>query len=157
MFKTISLFICVLLWGQIAMAQPQPIALRMLQGYYANDKLPLDKGVNFYVFSEQRDFEKYFGHIEKEDMPNFEFEHVVVMLTPPIKEQYFLYFRPTAMKAGNFIEIYCSVKHDKHELPYYDRAIAIAAIPKYYAVTKIKFYTDGRKKKLMKSINVSVK
>lgn len=148
----------LLLYTSPLEAQPQPIELRILQGYYANEKLKLDDGVNYIVFSKERDFERYFGHIEKEDQPNFDFEYVIVMLTKPTKEQYFLSFKPAGMKAGDFIEVYCSVKYDKHELTYYDHPIAIAAIPKYFAVTKINFYNDDEKKReLLKAVKVRVR
>ena len=143
-----------------AFSQPKPIELRMLQGYHANDKLKLEEGVNFKVFSREREFERYFGKIEKEGMPNFDFEHVIVMLTKPTKEQYFLTFDSFAKKAGNFIEIYCSIETRKHELTYIDHPIAIAAIPKFFAVTEINFYDKEKsglfrkKHKLLETVRV---
>lgn len=154
--KTLLYILTAFFFATQLYAQPQAIELRVLQGYHANNKLKLDKGVNYLIFSKQRDFERYFGKIKREDMPNFEFEHVIVMLTAPTKEQYFLSFQPKAMKAGYYIEVYCSVKYDKHELTYFDHPIAIAALPKYFAVTQINFYSDG-KKKLLKSVNVRAK
>lgn len=137
-------------------AQPQPLELRMLQGYHANDKLKLEKGVNYFVFSKQRDFERFFGASHAEDKPNFDYEHVLVMLTAATREQYFLSFNPTAYKAGNYIEVYCTERKEKHKLSYVDHPIAIVAIPKYFAVTRINFYSE-KKKKLLKSLNVSAR
>lgn len=129
----------------------------MLHGYHANEKLRLNKGVNYLVFSKEREFERYFGKSFEEDKPNFNFEHVVVMLTKPTTDQYFLSFNEEAMKAGNFIEIYCNIHIENHSLPYTDHPIAIAAIPKYFVVEKINFYSAGKKKKLLKSVKVSAR
>jgi len=151
-------FIFAFLWMQGAVyAQPQPIKLRILQGYHANEKLKLNKRVNYLVFSNEREFERYFGKSFEEDKPNFTFEHVVVMLTRPTKDQYFLSFQEDATKAGNFIEIYCNVRKEKHDLPYIAHPIAIAALPKYFVVEKINFYNAGKKKKLLKTVKVSAR
>ena len=136
--------------------QPQQIKLRMLIGYHANEKLKLHKSVNYLVFSKEREFERYFGKSFKENKPNFDHEHVIVMLTEPTREQYFLSFAETAVKAGNFIEIYCNVNKEKHLLPYTDHPIAIAAIPKYFSVNRIDFYSN-EKKKLLKRVKVSAR
>ncbi len=127
----------------------------MLQGYHANAKLRLDKGVQYLVFSKEADFERYFGKSFEKDKPRFEFEHVVVMLTAPTKEQYFLSFESEAYKAGGTIEVYCTVRKEPHLLTYNDHPIAIAAIPKYFAVHTIKFYSTAKKRKLLRTIAVS--
>lgn len=135
-------------------AQPQKLPLRILQGYHANERLPLEKGVNYLVFSKESDFERYFGKSFERSKPNFDFEHVIVMITAPTREQYFLSFEPEAYKAGNFIEIYCNSSKARHLLTYTDHPIAIAAIPKYYVVNSIRFYTNQKRKKLLKTVAV---
>lgn len=135
-------------------AQPQKLPLRILQGYHANERLPLEKGVNYLVFSKESDFERYFGKSFERSKPNFDFEHVIVMITAPTREQYFFSFEPEAYKAGNFIEIYCNSSKARHLLTYTDHPIAIAAIPKYYVVNSIRFYTNQKRKKLLKTVVV---
>lgn len=137
-------------------AQPLHIKLRFLEGYYANEKMHLKNGVNYMVISNERLFEKYFGKIDKKEKPNFDFEHVVIMMMRPTRKQYFLSFNENAIKAGNYIEIYCNVRKEKHELPYFDHPIAIAAIPKYFSVNKINFYSV-EEHKLMESVAVKAR
>lgn len=140
----------------IGWTQPQTLELRTLTGYHANDKLKLSKGINYLVFSNEREFERYFGKSYAEDKPNFDFEHVLVMITRPTDEQYFLSFAATASKAGNYIEVYCNVRKEKHLLTYIDHPIALVAIPKYFAVTSINLYSN-KKKKLLKKVKVSAR
>lgn len=155
MKKLLFIFSC-LFSCTVVFAQPQQLKLRLLEGYHANEKLKLEKGINFLVFSKEREFERYFGKSFKEDKPNFDFEHVIVMLTPPTRDQYFLSFNEDAAKAGNFIEIYCSIRKEKHSLSYMDHPIAIAALPKYFIIERIDFYTE-KKKKLLKRVKVSAR
>ncbi len=119
-----------------------------MEGYYLDSKVPLKKGLNFFVISDRSKFIKYFGRINKADTPRFDFEHVLVMALPPSNKEAKLSFLPEAAKAGNFIEIYCNATSDKHEVPYTTHPIIVAAIPKYFSVTKVNFYNEESKKLL---------
>ncbi|HRO41688.1 MAG TPA: hypothetical protein PL009_02570 [Flavipsychrobacter sp.] len=129
-------------------AQPREFKLKQLTGFYLDDKIPLEKGLNFKVITNRRDFIKHFGLINKPDTPNLRFNHVIVLALQPTKEQWFLSFEETAIRAGNYIEVYCSIKYDKHKITYLDRPIATAAIPKYFSVKTVNFYDKETKKQL---------
>lgn len=134
-------------------AQPRQFKLRPLEGFFLDAKVPLKKGVNFFHIHDRRTFIRYFGLISKPDTPNFDMEDVVVMALPPAKKTSTIGFMPTAAKAGNFIEIYCMVGKEQHKVPYIAYPIVVAAIPRYFSVTKINFY-DAEKKKLLQTIPV---
>lgn len=141
------MFIIIFLLGAgRCIAQPLTFQPRMLEGFYLDQKIPLKKGLNFFVITDRREFYKYFGKINKPDTPRFEFEDVIVMAMRPQNRQSFLSFAPDAMKAGNYIEVYCNAKHDKHKIPYTCYPIAVAAIPRYFSVTAINFYNNEKKK-----------
>ena len=122
-------------------------------GFYLDEKIPLEKGLNFFVLDKRKEFIKHFGLINKPDTPNFRFHHVIVMAMRPTKEQWFLSFEEDAVKAGNFIEVYCNVRHEKHEITYFDHPIVTAAIPRYFSVRKVNFY-DKETKKLLASVPI---
>lgn len=124
-----------------------------MTGFYLDDKIPLQKGLNFKVITNRRDFIKHFGLINKPDTPNLRFNHVIVMAMPPTKEQWFLSFEDTAVRAGNFIEVYCGIRHDKHDITYLDRPIVTAAIPRFFNVRTVNFY-DRQTKKLLASVPI---
>lgn len=146
--KKIVVCSLVLLCSFCLHAQPKQFNVKMLSGFYLDDKIPLEKGLNFMVIDNRRDFIKHFGLINKPDTPNFRFHHVIVMAMPPTKEQYFLSFDEKAYKAGNYVEIYCTVTHDKHKITYYDRPIVTATIPRYFSVSTVNFYDKETKKQL---------
>lgn len=130
-------------------AQPIYFKLRPMEGYNLDPKIKLEKGLNFFVISDRRNFIKHFGWINKPDTPRFDYEHVLVMAMPPTNTQAFLNFEKDAAKAGNYIEVYCGVKKDKHEIPYTEYPIVVAAIPKYFHVNQVRFYENDRKKKML--------
>ena len=124
-----------------------------MEGYYLLNSHPAGDKVEFSVISDERSFVKLFGKIDKDDYPNFDFEHVLVMAMQPTTKQYFLRFDEMAVKAGDFIEVYCSVRKEKHKLTYLDQPIAVAAIPKYLRLSRVDFY-DTNTKKLLKSVHL---
>ncbi len=143
----------LLLFPACVFSQPQSFEMRPLEGYYLDAKIPLKKGLNFFVISDQKTFTKYFGNIHKADAPRFDFEHVLVMAMPDTKKQMILEIAPNAVKAGNYIEVYCSAKKkNKHTLTYFDHPIVVIAIPKYFSVNEINFY-DKEELKLLESIH----
>lgn len=129
-------------------AQPQKFKIHPLEGYYLGEKIELEKGLNFMVISNEKEFIKYFGDIDKRDKPNFDFDHVIVIARRPTKKQYFLSLDSMAVKAGNFIEVYYKEATKKHTLTYLDHPIVVASIPKYFSVTKINFYNREHKKEM---------
>lgn len=127
------------------MAQPIKFQPRIMEGYYLDQKIPLKKGINFFVIADRRAFYKFFGKLNRPDTPSFDYENVVVMAMRPQNRQWFLSFSPNAIKAGNYIELYCNERHDKHKIPYTCYPIAVAAIPRYFSVTTINFYNNKNK------------
>jgi len=151
--KKILLACSLLLCCCALSAQPRQFNLRDMTGFYLDDKIPLHKGLNFMVISDRKDFIKHFGLINKPDTPNFRFHHVIVMAVPPTREQYFLSFNNIAYKAGNYIEVYCNVKYDKHKITYLDHPTVTAIIPRYFSVRTVNFY-DKESKKLLASVPI---
>jgi len=151
--KSLLFFVLFSLCAIGVWAQPREFRLKQMTGFYLDDKIPLEKGYNFKVITNRRDFIKHFGLINKPDTPNLRFNNVIVWALPPTKEQWFLSFEEKATRAGNYIEVYCSVKHDKHEITYLDRPIVTAAIPKYFSVKTVNFY-DKDSKKLLASVPI---
>lgn len=117
----------------------------MMEGYYLDAKVPLKKGLNFFVIKDRKLFQRYFGKQNRPDTPRFDFEEVIVMAMRPQKKESYLSFAPDAMKAGYYIEIYCHEDHKKFKIPYVFYPIAVAAIPKYISVTSINFYDNKNK------------
>lgn len=134
-------------------AQPREFNLKSLTGFYLNEKIPLEKGLNFKVISNRKEFIKHFGLINKPDTPNFSKHHVIVMALPPTKEQWFLNFETKAYRAGNYLEVYCDIKHDKHKITYIDYPIVTAAIPRFFRVNTVNFY-DRESRKLLASVPI---
>jgi hypothetical protein len=136
-----------------AKAQPQWFKIRPLEGFFLDNKVPLKKGLNFFVIRDRKKFISWFGQINKPDTPNFDYVNVVVMALPPSKKYSQIGFYPNAAKAGTFIEIYCSVDKNQFELTYTAYPIVVATIPKYFSVTKVNFY-NAEDKKLLASVPV---
>ena len=84
-----------------ARAQPRQITVKPLVGFYLNDRVHLEKGLNFMVINDRKDFIRHFGVVNKPDTPNFRFNDVVVMAMPPTHEQYFLSFDEKGYRAGD--------------------------------------------------------
>lgn len=151
--KQLVILCSALLICTAAFAQPLKFTPRSMEGFYLDERVPLKKGLNFFVITERKEFIKYFGLINKPDTPDFDYEAAIVVAMPPQDRQSFLSFTPHAFKAGNYVEIYFTAKHDKHKIPYTAHPIVVAAIPKYLSVTTVNFYED-EKKKLYKSIRI---
>lgn len=152
MYSRMLALIAVAILGILtnAAAQPIPFQVRPLEGFILEDKVPLSDDVNFFVVSDLRRFTKMFGRITQPDTPNFEFDHVIVMAMKPTQREVYLRFLPEAFKAGNYLEVYCDVeKRGKHKLPYTYMPIAVAAVPKFFYVNQVRFYSAGKKKKLL--------
>lgn len=151
--KDIFFVLFLLLVGLQLHAQPRKFKLRQLTGFYLDDKVPLTKGFNFMIITNRRSFIKHFGLINKPDTPNLQYNQVIVMAMPPTKEQWFLSFEDTAVRAGNYIEVYCNVRREKHDITYLDRPIVTASLPKFFSVRTINFY-DNKTKKLLGTVPV---
>lgn len=127
-------------------AQPTAVPLRRMTGYNLSPRVEVQKGLNFWVLTSQKKFDKLFG-IDKgtpplPDAPDFSKEIVVVMAAPPTKKQMTIQFTG-AMRAGSFIEVYCSSETDR-PLTYTMYPIIVAAIPRIADVNTINYYEDQK-------------
>ncbi|HXS37038.1 MAG TPA: hypothetical protein VN721_10085 [Flavipsychrobacter sp.] len=124
-------------------AQPAPVQLNVLSGFFLSNKVTLDKGLNCMVVTKQKEFMKLFGIAKTATntvtMPAFDKEQVLVLAMPETNKETTIKF-DHATKAGTFIEVYCEVQKKNEPLTYTTLPIALAAIPKYNEVNTIKFY-----------------
>ena len=134
-------------------AQPREVHLRPLDGYFLDPKVPLKEGPNFFIIRDRNKFIKYFGRVSKPDTPNLRFNQVIVMALPPTDKQARIAFMPKAMRAGNYIEVYCIVEENKYPLTYTSYPIVLAEIPKYFGVSKVNFYNHATRE-LIESVRI---
>ncbi len=122
-------------------AQPVQVQIRPLRDYYfTGDGSQLKPGINCFAITDRQQFNKFFGKTNRPDTPAFASEIMLVMLMRESKQDSKLSFDKVDMKAGNFIEVYCSSKINKGKLTYTTYPIAVCAIPKYKGITKLNFY-----------------
>lgn len=140
-----------------AYAQPQQVQMRKLQGYYYNGSdARLKSGVNCFVITEKKDYEKHFG-TGRGDMPDFEKNWILILVMPATKKDIFLDFNSVSMKAGNFIEVYCDFnKLRGKQLTYETNPLAVCMIPAFDNVNVVNFYEE-RKKGLELAAKIEVK
>jgi hypothetical protein len=127
-------------------AQPQPVKLRPMTGYNIDPKTSLANGLNFWVLTGQKKFDKLFGIAKGEpplpDAPDFSKEVVVVIALPPTRSEVQLKFL-SATRAGNYVEVYCTVKKTI-PLTYTMYPLVVAALPRIPGVNTINYYEDGK-------------
>lgn len=131
-----------------AYAQPVPVKMRPLDSYYYVDKKGerLKNGVNYFVISDKKSFEKVFGKGTRADTPQFSKEIVIMMVMPASKHESNLKFDRVSMKAGDFVEVYCTQKLNHHKVNYEMNAVAVAAIPRSPGIRKVIFYDQYMRK-----------
>ena|ERR1044071_513407 len=134
-------------------AQPATVNVKPLLNYdFVGDASDLKPGVNCFVLTERRYFDKFFGKSNRPDTPQFSKENVLVLLMPETNKDSKLSFKRVDTKAGDFIEAYCSMDLNKGKLSYKFFPIAVATIPKYPGVKKVNFYNDHMR--LIKSVEI---
>jgi hypothetical protein len=151
--KTIAVLLLTLCSYIAANGQPIYVKIRPLEGYFIDNKIPLKEGLNYFVFRDQRKFEKFFGKIDKPDAPDFEMERVIAIVCSPTKKQTELGLYPKVAKAGDYMEVYFTFNQEKHDLTYISSPIVVAAIPIHYATKKFRFY-DEPTRKLMEEVPI---
>lgn len=143
-----ALFACT------AVAQPVPVKLRFLSGYNLSPKVQLQTGANFFVITKQKIFDKTFS-IDKgtpplPGAPDFKKEIVIVMAANPTERITKMAFTG-AMRAGNFIEVYCSYKKTITPLTYTEYPILVATLPIIPDVNEIRFYQGSNELAILKT------
>ena len=151
----VSTIICLLL-SFSPFAQPTPVQMKKLQGYYfSGNESVLKDGVNCFVIQKKQDFEKLFGK-GRTDTPSFSKEWMLILLMPATKKDIELEFIRVSMKAGTFIEVYCDLNKLRGKLLTYEaNPIAVCTIPKFDGIKDINFYEERKKGlELIESVQV---
>jgi hypothetical protein len=142
--KSIVCFLfCTLLCTAAAFAQPTTVQVRHLPDHYftgGDQNIELKEGINCFVLTNRKQYEKFFGTTTRPDTPQFSKEVMLVLLMPSSKKDSKLAFQRVDMKAGNFIEVYCDVQTNMGKNTYTTYPVAACAIPRYANVTTMKFY-----------------
>jgi hypothetical protein len=130
-------------------AQPQRVLIvRPLINYFMENTVHLNNGMNCFVITKQSDFRKMFGIAKTMDNkivePDFAKEDVIVIAMPATNHDMVLTYTD-AIRAGDFIEVYCKVQHKKYPLSYEVEHVCAGIIPKYADVKKVRFYDERRK------------
>jgi len=138
----------IVLFTTLINAQPVPVKMRPLSSYYYVEKggEKLKNGVNYFVIDDRKSFEKMFGRMNRADTPQFSKEIILMMVMPASKKESTLKFERVSMKAGDFVEVYCSQNLNHHKVNYEMNAIAVAAIPKAPGIKKVIFYDQYMRK-----------
>lgn len=150
MFRyTSTLIFVIILSVTTTWAQPQRVIIvRPLLNYFMENTVQLHSGMNCYVITKQADFRKMFGIAKTMDNkivePDFEKENVIVIAMPATKHDMIITYTD-AIRAGDFIEVYCKIQKKKYPLSYEVEHICTGIIPKYPEIKKYKFYDEKRK------------
>lgn len=147
--KKLLLFLLVVSFYNAIYAQPTPVEIRQLSNhYYIGTRQQLKDGVNCFVIDNRKDYEDFFGKTDRADTPKFSKEIMLVLLMPASKKESHMAFKKVDMKAGDFVEAYCSLDLNKGKTPYEAYPIATCAIPRYKGVKKVNFYNEKGMKTL---------
>lgn len=138
------ILIMFLLLPFLIKAQPEKVPIRFLQDYYYYGTTPLKEGVNAFIVTKRRDFEKLFGKTNRPDTPDFSKEWMVVLAMPKTKWNAKIEIDKVSTKAGSFIEVYTHIDDGRRKYSYDSYPIKVALIPKYKNIKKLNLY-EGRK------------
>ena len=136
-----------------AAAQPTPLRMRPLEGYYITDDAAFEPGLNCIVVTNRRQFEKLFGYMNRPDTPNFSRELMLVLAFPPGRQASLVGFHRVLMKAGNFVEVYCAIERRRYPLTYKAYPIIACAIPRHAETRFVRFYNE-KGMKLLKNVEL---
>lgn len=143
----------ILLGSIQVFAQPKPVNVKPLHNYdFVGDGSDLKPGVNCFVITQRKHFDKFFGKSNRPDTPHFAKESVLVLLMPQTNKDSKLSFKQIDTKAGDFIEAYFYADLYKGTVNYKFYPLAMAIIPKYTGVKKVNFYNENMR--LIKSVEV---
>jgi len=130
-----------------AFAQPKNVVFKTLNNYFLADNSILSGNVTCKVIAKEKDFNKMFGIAKtmtnKIDKPDFATQQVLMIALQPTNKKATVTI-VSALHAGNFIEVYFTTSKERYPMPYTTQPLAIAVVPKYKEVTKVRFYNDKR-------------
>jgi len=147
----IAIVVC---FATCASAQPYAVKVRQLLDHHfiGGQNIALKKGINYFIITNRKQYEKFFGTTNRADTPQFAKELMLVMLMPSSKSESRLIFKNADTKAGNFVEVYCDINTNVGTATYTAYPIAACAIPKYPGMAKMNFY--DQRMRLLASVPV---
>lgn len=152
----VTFLCCSLLYTGYAYAQPSTVKVRHLRDYHyvgSNQMLELKEGINCFVLTNRKQYEKFFGTTTRPDTPDFANEVMLLLLMRSSNKDAKLAFQKIDMKAGNFIEVYCDVKTNLGKMTYTAYPTVACAIPRYSNVQIMKFY-NAKNMRLIATVRV---
>lgn len=145
--KIIIVVVCSTTLAVGAFAQPKNVVFKTLNNYFLADNSILSGNVTCKVIAKEKDFNKMFGIAKtmtnKIDKPDFATQQVLMIALQPTNKKATVTI-VSALHAGNFIEVYFTTSKERYPMPYTTQPLAIAVVPKYKEVTKVRFYNDKR-------------
>lgn len=137
------LTLCLLLQLAPANAQPKNIVVKKLDNYFLSQQGDEPGGTQCMVITKEKDFDKTFGIAKTMNntiiRPDFATEAVVLVALPPTNKNAKVEIL-SALVVGNIIEVFFKTSKERFPLPYTTRPLAVATVPRYKNVTKVKFY-----------------
>jgi hypothetical protein len=132
-----------------AEAQPQRVIIvKPLLNYFINNTVHLTSGMNVFIITKQSEFRKMFGMAKTMDNkivePDFTKEDVIVIAEPATNHDMVITYTD-AIRAGDFVEVYCKIEKKKYPLSYEVQHMCLGIIPKYNEIKWVKFYDQRRK------------
>ncbi len=150
---------CALLLLAVFSAKAQPtqvIIIRPLQNFFLDDRVKVDDPHYCRVISKRSDFIKTFGIAKtgtnKVELPDFTKDNVIMLALPASEKDVYLTYT-NAIKAGDFIEVYCKINKSRAPLTYTQQHVVLGIIPKYTGLHTIRFYDQRRH--LLKAVKVN--
>jgi len=136
----------LLLYSPGCPAQPYNVILGPLKGYFISDKVELQSGMNYAVFSKAKTFNRYFGVAKTMSntihYPDFNKEWVLMLALPPTRHETDIQFLH-AIRAGSVLHVYYKVKH-AYPLTYSMQPLELVLVPRTSEIKTVMFY-EGRK------------
>jgi len=139
------LYVC-LSWVQPCGAQPYNVILGPLNGYFVSNKITLNKGMNYMLFTKPKMFNRFFGVAKTISnnihYPDFNKEWVMMLVLPETRHETSIQF-VQAIRAGSVLHVYYKVKKS-YPLTYTITPLQLALVPKMNEIKTVMYY-EGRK------------
>jgi hypothetical protein len=147
LLRKIALLCLLLIPIANATGQPKNIVLKNLENYFLSDKSILLGRVTCKVITKEKDFERIFGVAKTMsniiERPDFATQQVIMIAMQPTNKDAKVKIL-SALRAGNFIEVFFTTSKDRYPMPYTTQPLSLAIVPKYKEISRIKFY-EGKK------------
>ena len=155
MFRLLSVFL-ISLCTLKGYAQPYDVKIKTLADtiFFIDPKIPLETGLNYYVFNKKADFNKLFGltkyHTEKSNIIDFKKElPIALVLYPATSDVHMQFVR--AFKVGSIIEVFFTISRKHNPTTYTTHPLMIGTLPRIADVNTVQFYID---KELQKEVKI---